>query len=72
MKNGGPAYPTDCKPTMDGTVLRGGGLTIRDYFAAAAMQSLIRNLEYTSVDNIALNAYRYSDAMLAQREKERE
>ncbi len=58
-----PAFP-------QGPELIGGnvGMTLRDYFAAKAMQSLIRTGEYR--DNrtrLATDAYFYADAMLAER-----
>lgn len=47
------------------------GLTIRDYFAAKAMDALIAkdksNLEEPG--NLAAKAYKYADAMMAAREK---
>jgi hypothetical protein len=44
------------------------GITIRDYFAAQAMQGLVS--KYGSTDlNISRIAYQIADAMLEQREK---
>jgi hypothetical protein len=64
--DGGPAFP--------GPVLgSGSGLTLRDYFAAAALPSVIRNLARTRDKWNALEAaaisYEVADAMLAERER---
>ena len=59
---GGPAFPLD-----DG-VHR--GMTLRDYFAAKAMQSIIdqQDAHRGEVDNAAWMSYRMADAMLKARE----
>ena len=53
------------------------GMTLRDYFAAKAMQSLVQALivsgHYSNEQtNIASIAYEHADAMLAEREKGRQ
>ena len=58
MNNGGPAFPT-------GTAFQ--GMTLRDYFAAKAMQSLTENS--TNPKEIAQAAYIVADAMLEARKK---
>lgn len=45
------------------------GLTLRDYFAAAALQALAQN-ENSSVMDDAIMAYQMADAMLEVREKD--
>ena len=49
-----------------------GGMTLRDYFAAKAMQGLIIKFSgtagYTSV-HIATDAYTIADAMIKERDK---
>lgn len=46
------------------------GLTVRDYFAAKAMQaSRSRNSQYTSWTDLAQDSYEIADAMLAARVK---
>jgi hypothetical protein len=68
--NGGPAFP--------GTKDKWGdplpGLTIRDYFAAKAMQGIIvavgECLPKDPHQQVALDAYKFADAMLAEREKD--
>jgi hypothetical protein len=52
---GGPAFPV-------GTAYQ--GMTLRDYFAAKAMQSLIRILH---PEDVSRNAYKIADAMLQAR-----
>lgn len=50
------------------------GMTLRDYFAAAALTGMAGNanpaFEGVSIANQARDAYRYADAMLAEREKD--
>ena len=47
------------------------GMTLRDYFAAKAMQGLMsaRNPILTKIADIAEGAYEMADAMLAERNK---
>ena len=59
---GGPAFPT-------GTAFQ--GMTLRDYFAAKAMQGYFERLratQYVPHDQVAQDAYRMADAMLKARE----
>lgn len=42
------------------------GMSIRDYFAAAALPALIDGK--ASIDSVAEEAYAYADAMLVERE----
>ena len=47
-------------------------MSLRDYFAAKAMQAIISGPEETMPDNpetIAADAYAMADAMLAERER---
>ena len=70
--NGGPAFPT----THNGSTLPGqSGMTLRDYFAAKAMQSAISghighygHEDHWPVKDIASYAYGMADAMLKARE----
>jgi hypothetical protein len=59
---GGPAFPTHLNLTQ--------GMTLRDYFAAKAMQAFLsRDSSCTCPDEIiAQNAYNAADAMLKARE----
>lgn len=80
MNDGGPAFPitqvaphgdpdySDYIPGMKGKE----GMSLRDYFAAAAMNTLIRCASpgpETLWVRIAEEAYRSADAMLKEREK---
>lgn len=67
--SGGPAFPF--LPTQDRHV-NTCGMTLRDYFAAKAMQGLIaiKSFEYegeSPAQGIARNAYEMADAMLEAR-----
>jgi len=76
-KDGGPAFPRSLS-----TVGEVGnyepefsdpqeGMTLRDYFAAKAMMSLLSNWEPWGLPGkVAKRAYGYADAMLAEREKD--
>jgi len=62
------AFPISEEAQRD---MRGGfyypqpGMTLRDYFAAKAMQNLIS--EYNSLSDVAKNAYGLADLMLKER-----
>ena len=60
---GGPAFPLDL--TVDGERRWGYGMTLRDYFAAQAMQALIDNDGLSS--EIPTQAYDIADAMIEAR-----
>ncbi len=69
--NGGPAFPTAAD---NGHLTNQDGMTLRDYFAAKAMQGLILNEAEDGAigtDNVeaalAQLSYRIADAMLAAR-----
>lgn len=63
--NGGPAFPSE-NPLKFVT-----GMTLRDYFAAKAMQAMIAAVGYHrgEVDFMAESAYDCADAMLKERAK---
>lgn len=60
---GGPAFPIDAYETADRCIYT--GMTLRDYFAAKAMQGHCPNV---SPEHAARRAYDYADAMLKARE----
>jgi hypothetical protein len=62
-KAGGPAFPNGDHPGSP--LYADAGMTLRDYFAAKAMQSM----KGFSADFIAKEAYAIADAMLKVREK---
>jgi len=69
--NGGSAFPlpvedTDCCSRLDSGY---GGMNLRDYFAAKAMQSVVAiNGRNISPKASASHAYELADAMLKARE----
>lgn len=65
-ENGGPAFPLLAEQTNDGWPHT--GMTLRDYFAAKAMQALAANQAW-SEESIAEAAYRQADAMMKERTK---
>ena len=67
---GGPAFP-QTEVDRDGlAVTHQTGMTLRDYFAAKAMQSMNGRQDYLDApaSAIALDAYALADAMLKARE----
>ena len=73
-KNGGPAFPHEYTQEHMGArwTYTESGMTLRDYFAAKAMHSLLTTVtEYPDKHwrmGVALDAYMMADAMLAARE----
>ena len=61
---GGPAFPTT-KP-LEHWGDPNQGMTLRDYFAAKAMQSMAQ--KYSHEGDISRNAYKVADAMLKARQ----
>lgn len=64
---GGPAFPYVCDADFD----YGTGMTLRDYFAAKAMQSILAREDgrfTTTLEFVGGKAYQYADAMLRARE----
>ena len=59
---GGPAFPT---PAHN---LNNDGMTLRDYFAAKAMQGLLASEVHAPLEDFAATAYKMADAMLKARE----
>jgi hypothetical protein len=64
INDGGPAYPVSPE-IYNGTGLC--GMTLRDYFAAAALQGLMSS-QCQVDDPYPIYAYRIADAMLKARE----
>lgn len=65
--NGGPAFPTEAYDLERQTMVREEGMTLRDYFAAKAMQALISDELTVSESKVAAWAYVQADAMLEAR-----
>lgn len=81
IQAGGPAFPyvlvNNSSETMNtfgielapGKTADFGGMTLRDYFAAKAMQARLSNPQWIASDErTALDAYQVADAMLRARE----
>lgn len=78
--DGGPAFPSSAD-TAEGHAMKDFGMSLRDYFAAKAMQSLIHEggevrvhtedgiLVLPASKGIPKVAYQYADAMIAEREE---
>jgi hypothetical protein len=67
---GGPAFPVVGQwygDKLGGQLTH--GMTLRDYFAAKAMQGLLASTKTNSAQVIAKDAYIIADAMLAERNK---
>ena len=65
---GGPAFPA---PAGRLTPITDQGMTLRDYFAAKALPTAIKEVEDAGTYNladVAAIAYQYADAMLKARE----
>ncbi len=74
-KTGGRAFPCDSIVERDevghlhGFEVSSGGMTLRDYFAAKAMQGIISSeCNYGAFNDLASDAYSIADAMLRARE----
>jgi len=65
-ETGGPAFPTEGVFCSDGILYE--GMTLRDYFAAKAMQTLAAYEEYPP-ERAAERAYAYANAMIKAREE---
>jgi hypothetical protein len=67
--DGGPAFPAMHFDLADNE----HGMTLRDYFAAAAMQGLLSRVGHDKInahDVLAQRTYQIADAMLEAREQE--
>lgn len=58
-----PAFP---RPHSGATQYAQEGMSLRDYFAAKAMETMVK--EYAFYENAAKCAYRMADAMMKARE----
>lgn len=69
-KTGGPAFPAlPISRELNGElVYQAEGVTIRDYFAAKAMQGIQSRVNW-SIESIADLAYKQADEMLKAREQ---
>jgi hypothetical protein len=72
IKNGGPAFPVQTSDSENGhqctpNEWKFPGMSLRDYFAAKAMQAIIR--DYNQFSHVASDSYQIADAMLVERER---
>lgn len=65
--DGGPAFPT---PRYERGEMYSLGMTLRDYFAAKAMQGMLTRPGSVNPAQDAVFAYHVADAMLEARSKE--
>ena len=70
--NNEPAFPTkiNTEHFSHPSTIYNTGMTLRDYFAAKAMQSIVSRgvVEQVPLETYASNAYKMADAMLKARE----
>lgn len=73
IENGGPAFPCNGIPVSEELKLSTTGMTLRDYFAAKAMQGMAGSDEHCrdgwAQSDIAIQAYQLADAMLEARKQ---
>ena len=69
-ETGGPAFPVSHDMALVIGLQNAYGMTLRDYFAAKAMQAIITNHKLEDCDDfvVARNAYQLADFMLKERE----
>lgn len=68
MNDGGPAFPIFSDSVPHGGNAAWGGMTLRDYMAAKAMQAELIQNNSVEDEKIAKWAYAMADAMLKERE----
>lgn len=71
INDGGPAFPSPPSHHSNGFYSTGNGMTLRDYFAAVALQGLLSSIQPNQVwscEDVAVTCYRMADAMLKARE----
>lgn len=82
IDDGGPAFPVPDTYLPNGQVQYGiNGMSLRDYFAAKAMQAILSNTEFlsqlatktkdgdTHTLTVAIGAYEAADAMITARNR---
>ena len=67
IKDGGPAFPT--AEIFHDEVVYTGGMTLRDYFAAKAMQGFISCCDPCNIELDVKAAYIWADYMLEARKQ---
>jgi hypothetical protein len=72
IDDGGPIAPNMVTRTAEGVssvIEAQGGMTLRDHFAAAALQGILAYYIDVSPAKVAKVSYEYADAMLAARKE---
>jgi hypothetical protein len=71
INDGGPAFPVEVYDFDKDVFVNEKGMTLRDYFAAKAMQTLLAEGYYEGevCNGVAIDAYEMADAMLWARKK---
>ena len=67
-ETGGPAFPGFDYIDQHGKK-NPEGMTLRDYFAAQAMQAMAQKYSLENKGDVSRNAYKIADAMLKAREQ---
>ena len=72
-KTGGPAFPLSTVDPYERSVTTCDGMTLRDYFAAKAMQGELASQNadtgaWNNLNKLAAHAYNIADAMLEARD----
>jgi hypothetical protein len=69
IDNGGPAFPIFADSVPRGGSACWGGMTLRDYFAAKAMQGICAHPETwgCTIEEVGVKAYKQADVMLEAR-----
>lgn len=68
IDDGGPAFPNVDSDERVGVYVGDRGMTLRDFFAAAALTGIVASGKYgTDTDLSAETAYKQADSMLKKR-----
>ena len=67
ISDGGPAFPHTTQRDGITPAINHHGISMRDYFAAAALQGLLASCPWEQVDEVPQKAYEISDAMVKAR-----
>lgn len=69
QERGGPAFQNSRH--IGELMVVDGGMTLRDYFAAKAMQGLLADSNVTGdVESVSIASYKMANAMITERNKE--
>lgn len=73
INDGGSAMPHHAMVDRDGDMISGpdAGITMRQYYAAMAMQGLMASSASYDPEGVAIDSFRVADAMIAHEHKEK-